>query len=164
MAYTPLDLVKRSELARVLTNAEMDGNLTALETYINAILAGTANYEAGNALKLGGSTAAQILATPAWTNATMTNSWVEYASTDKPRYTKTATGIVCLDGLAKSGTVGAAMFTLPVGYRPNQTQRFCVISNDAIGKLVVGTDGTVTLTNGSNVYASLSGLMFNTAS
>lgn len=49
-----LDLTKRSELARGLTNAEQDANLTALETFINGLLSGTAGYEAGNALKLGG--------------------------------------------------------------------------------------------------------------
>lgn len=46
----PLDLLKRSELARGLTNAEEDANKTALELFINAILAGTAGYEPAKAL------------------------------------------------------------------------------------------------------------------
>lgn len=50
-----LDLIKRSELARGLTNAEQDGNLTALETHINGLLAGTTGYEAGKAKDLSGS-------------------------------------------------------------------------------------------------------------
>jgi len=49
-----LDLLKRSEKGSGLTNAEEDANKTAIETFINAILAGTAGYQAGDALKLGG--------------------------------------------------------------------------------------------------------------
>jgi len=60
----PINLLKRSELARGLTNAEQDGNLTALETFINNILAGTPGYQAGDALKLAGQ-----LGTSFWTDA-----------------------------------------------------------------------------------------------
>jgi hypothetical protein len=55
----PLDLLKRYELARGLTNSEEDANKTSLETYINAIIAGTSGYQpatALNALQLAGVT------------------------------------------------------------------------------------------------------------
>lgn len=49
-----LALNKYSVLLRLLEFAEIDGNWTAIETFINGLVAGTAGYEAGNALKLGG--------------------------------------------------------------------------------------------------------------
>lgn len=49
-----LALNKYSTLLRLLEYAEVDGNWTNVETYINGLIAGTAGYEAGNALKLGG--------------------------------------------------------------------------------------------------------------
>src|SRR6185369_6211548 len=82
VAAAPIDLTKRSELSRGLTNAEQDANLTAIETYINALLTGTSGYEAGNALKLGG-----VLASSHWNNNNCTKS-----ISGNTGWTKTADG------------------------------------------------------------------------
>lgn len=49
-----LALNKYNILLRLLEGSEIDANWAAIETFINGLLAGTAGYEAGNALKLGG--------------------------------------------------------------------------------------------------------------
>lgn len=47
------------------------------------------------------------------------NGWVNYgAPYGGARFRKLASGLVVLDGLISTGTIGAAAFTLPVGYRP----------------------------------------------
>jgi hypothetical protein len=49
-----------------------------------------------------------------------TNSWVNFDSV-RPVGFYRHLGRVYLTGVAKSGTVGAAIFTLPAGYRPAET-------------------------------------------
>lgn len=108
-----LDLLKRSELARGLTNAEQDGNLTAIETFINAILAGTAGYDAGNALKVGGVAAASL-----WTD---TNNTKSIAASG---WQKLASGLIIQWGIATTGTelpasgiyYSSANITLPMAF------------------------------------------------
>jgi hypothetical protein len=48
------------------------------------------------------------------------NSWANYgAPYGGARFRKMPDGLVIMDGLIQSGTVGAAAFTLPAGYRPD---------------------------------------------
>jgi hypothetical protein len=104
-----------------------------------------------------------FLAPPAWTAPTLGNSWVDYGlGYSAAGYYKDATGAVHLQGAIKSGTVGAAAFTLPAGHRPLGSHAYAVPSGPgpAFGVVVVAADGTVSLTVGSNVFASLSGISF----
>jgi hypothetical protein len=104
-----------------------------------------------------------FLAPPAWTAPTLGNSWVDYGlGYSAAGYYKDATGAVHLQGAIKSGTVGAAAFTLPAGYRPLGSNAYAVPSGagPAFGVVVVAADGTVSVTVGSNVFASLSGISF----
>ncbi len=95
---------------------------------------------------------------------TLLNSWVAFGGTgNPPGYFKDAHGVVHLRGLVKSGTVGAAIFTLPAGYRPANQELFACVSNDAFGRLDVTSAGNVTLAVGSNVFASLDGVIFRAA-
>ncbi len=73
--------------------------------------------------------------------------------------------MVHLRGLAAGGVVGTAIFTLPVGYRPSVAGSVLhpVISNGALGGVVVDSAGVVTLLVGSNVYADLSPVHFRVA-
>ena len=73
--------------------------------------------------------------------------------------------MVHLRGLAAGGVVGTAIFTLPVGYRPSVAGAVFqpVISNGALGGVVVDSAGVVTLLIGSNVYADLSPVHFRVA-
>lgn len=49
----------------------------------------------------------------------LTNGWVNYAAPYGPaRFRKLASGLVVMNGLISSGTVGAVAFTMPTGYLP----------------------------------------------
>lgn len=98
----------------------------------------------------------------AYTDASYLNSWVSYNTTthNKAGYYKTTTGVVRLQGVVKSGTIGQPIFTLPTGYRPAKTLLFTVPSNGAFGVLEIQTDGDVIATTGNNTYVSLEGIQF----
>ena len=98
---------------------------------------------------------------PTWTAPTMGNSWVNFgAPYQVAGYTLTPGSEVKLRGVIKSGTVNTTIFTLPAGYRPASDRIFSVISNAAVGVLVIQSDGDVILTTGNNTYASLDGVSF----
>jgi len=89
------------------------------------------------------------------------NSWVRYSAGEAaPGYFRDPFGFVQLKGVAKDGTINTTMFTLPPGYRPYEKQTVATISNGAIGRLDVNTDGTVVPVSGSNVYFSLNNIRF----
>lgn len=51
--------------------------------------------------------------------AGFTNGWVNYAAPYGPlRWRKLSSGLVLLEGLIQSGTLGSTAITLPVGWRP----------------------------------------------
>ena len=61
---------------------------------------------------------------PTWTAVTYTNSWVDFTGSTTTRYTKRPDGVVRVEVKAKNGSSAtAAMFTLPVGYRPGQNMQ-----------------------------------------
>lgn len=78
-------------------------------------------------------------------------------------YFKDQSGIVHLRGLVTGGTVGAAIFNLPAGYRPSAQESFAIQSNNVFGRCDVTPAGDVFATAGSNVYFSLSGISFRPA-
>ncbi len=89
------------------------------------------------------------------------NSWVAWgAGEGVPGYWKDPFGFVHLKGVIKSGTINAVAFNLPPGYRPPEKQTIASISNGAIGRLDVATNGDVTPVAGSNVYFSLNNIQF----
>lgn len=95
--------------------------------------------------------------------AAFQNSWVNFDGGFTPAaYWFDVDGNVCLQGQIKSGTIGQAAFTLPVGYRPATTRAFSINSNGAFGSLIVNTSGTVVVAVGSNTLASLDGVCFST--
>jgi len=92
---------------------------------------------------------------------TLLNSWVNFGSgQDTVGYYKDSSGTVRLKGLIKSGTLGATAFILPVGFRPAEVRYFACWSNSAFGGCNVGSDGQVSIANGSNVSFSLAGISF----
>ncbi|QXH68614.1 phage tail fiber domain-containing protein [Pseudomonas asgharzadehiana] len=94
-----------------------------------------------------------------------TNSWLDYGGgTFSPvSYYKDTDGIVHLRGAIKSGTVAAAAFLLPAGFRPAGNSYFPCVSNNAFGFFNITTGGGVVLQVGSNSYASLDGISFRAA-
>lgn len=104
---------------------------------------------------------------PVVTTPTMQNSWVSYdGGTDYgiAGYYKDAAGVVHLRGLIKSGTMGAAAFTLPAGFRPQYRCIFMGLSanNNTICRVDVFQNGQVAPQggSGSNVWVSLEGMSF----
>lgn len=98
-----------------------------------------------------------------WTPVTVfTNSWLDFGGgTFSPvSYYKDTDGIVHLRGAIKSGTVAAAAFLLPVGFRPSGSSYFPCVSNNAFGFFNITSGGGVVLQVGSNTYASLDGISF----
>jgi hypothetical protein len=75
---------------------------------------------------------------------TLLNSWANYdPSTYAPAaFTKTADGVVHIEGLVKDGT-SDLVFILPVGYRPPTNTQFAQIANSAFARLEVQSDGHV---------------------
>lgn len=98
-----------------------------------------------------------------WQAVTYLNAWTSYGSTYAPAgYRKDSQGRVHLRGLVASGTIGTAIFSLPVGYRPVYRVLFVTISNSAIARCDVDTNGDVIAYNGSNAWFALDGLSFFT--
>ena len=104
---------------------------------------------------------------PLFITPTLQNSWVNYPSNTGPNYSqagyfKDSNGIVHLRGLVRFGTAGAAIFTLPAGYRPGGRSMFpsFTASPDTYGGVDVATSGQVTNRSGLNGYVSLSGIQF----
>lgn len=96
-------------------------------------------------------------------DAPFEHGWTFYgAPYSKAGYIKDPAGFVRLTGVIKSGTLGAAAFTLPPGYRPAvDPGPFAVVSNGLFGRVDVATDGTVTPQSpSSNASVSLEGIVF----
>lgn len=99
-----------------------------------------------------------------WNAPTLLNSWANQGGGWNPAgYWKDPHGVVHLRGNIKSGTVGAAAFTLPAGYRPTNTEGFTAVANGAFGAVNVDNGGNVIPAVGSNVGISLDGITFRAA-
>lgn len=107
------------------------------------------------------------LLTGAWQTPALTNSWVDFdvAMFAQAGYRKIDTR-VRLRGMVKLGTLAAAIFTLPAGYRPPKTVSFTVMSNNATARVDVTSAGVVSVqaygTGGSNAFVSLDQVAFFT--
>lgn len=90
------------------------------------------------------------------------NSWVNYGSGyADAAYWKDPFGIVHLRGMISTGTVGSTAFTMAPGYRPAENHIFVALSNSAVGRVDISTDGTVKpVTPSSNTWVSLSGITY----
>lgn len=106
---------------------------------------------------------------PVWTAPTLLNSWVNYSAAFNPAgYTKLPTGEVVMRGLIKLGTAASVICTLPVGYRPVQSEIFLCFATgqpqnvriDALnnGNILQGSYGT----SSTNGFVSLAGVRFFT--
>lgn len=101
-----------------------------------------------------------------WTAApAFTNSWANYGSPyGVARYQKDAAGFVHLAGCISSGTMAASAFTLPADCRPTTPLYIACMGNGVVGRLYIGTDGTVVPSSpATNVAVFLDGVSFPTA-
>lgn len=95
-----------------------------------------------------------------FTDATYENSWVSYGSPHYGAGYRLAGKTVTLRGVVKNGTVGTSVFTLPSNMRPTKSLIMVVLSNSAIGRVTIVSDGTVVVSNGNNAWVSLDGISF----
>jgi hypothetical protein len=99
-----------------------------------------------------------------WNAPALLNSWVNYGGAFNPAgYWKDPFGVVHLRGLVKSGTVGQAIFTLPKGYRPANTEAISVASADAFGELRIDGTGNIVAFVGSNTWMSMDSVTLRAA-
>jgi len=96
-----------------------------------------------------------------WITPTLSGAWVAFGGSEQaPAYSRTASGMVLLRGVAKSGTVPSTLFTLPAGFRPLGNRRFPVVANNLFGYISIIATGVVTIEAGSNVYVDLAAVSF----
>ena len=99
---------------------------------------------------------------PTWIIPTMKNGW---ESRGGLAFSKKSDGTIIFKGGLRGGTLGLPAFTLPVGYRPEQT-RIAVVPdstpNGTLFVLSVAGNGDVSLsrTTGTGMLAYLDGLSF----
>jgi type II secretory pathway pseudopilin PulG len=103
---------------------------------------------------------------PLWTDPTLENNWVRYDNYYAGAgFTKTASGMVVLKGLIKSGTAPARAFRLPPGYIPDKNLVFQQSSSTPTGssspdRVDVYADGSVMVQGTANGWISLAGINF----
>ncbi len=97
-----------------------------------------------------------------WIAPTLLNGWVNQGGSTSPAgYYRDAAGRVYLRGDIKSGTIGAAAFVLPAGYRPDFDTFRPVMTTGTYGYAsVAASSGTVYAASGSNAGFDLDGISF----
>lgn len=93
-----------------------------------------------------------------WNTPSLSNSWVNYGGAFQDvRYRKDSSGVVHVQGLVKSGTA-ATVFTLPAGYRPDESLVFATWGGSSAYRLNVASTGEVGFPSGygATPYMSVS--------
>jgi hypothetical protein len=96
-----------------------------------------------------------------WQNPGFQNSWGN--GSVPMQYKANSEGMVKFAGIVAGGATGSGtvIFQLPVGWRPERTVVFPVVSNDtALGTVGVTTAGNVVYLSGGNVKLDLSSISF----
>lgn len=88
-----------------------------------------------------------------WSTPALLNAWTVYAG-NTIGYIRSG-NLVTVKGIATGGTIGAAVFNLPVGYRPSYSPNLATVSNGALGYMYVTTGGDVVASTGSNAWFSI---------
>lgn len=101
-----------------------------------------------------------------WVVPTLSSGWVDFGGAfETSGYIKDG-NTVRLKGIIKSGTIGNAIFNLPIGLRPSKNKFFPCICSDGItevlGAINITADGWVTCKSGTNDWLSLDGISFLT--
>lgn len=89
------------------------------------------------------------------------NGWLAYVGGYQPRFRKLADGMVSVQGILKSGTMGSSAWTMPVGYRANDASTgFSVVSRTAanvygFGMIYTTPVGDMVIYRGDNTEMNL---------
>ena len=101
-----------------------------------------------------------------WGKPALINSWVCFDDAEPtyacPAYTVTSSGLVLLRGMAKSGTVGQPMFSLPERIAPRAYMVLPTSSNSLLARVDVNASGDVIVAYGANTtsYVSLENVRY----
>lgn len=90
-----------------------------------------------------------------WIVPTLLNGWANFGAGNQTAQYRRVGEIVQIRGLVSGGTMSAAIFTFPAGYRAPSSLIFASISNSAIGQLLINSTGDVVPQSGSNVWFSV---------
>lgn len=162
-----------ARVAAVLNGGIDSGNIAD-----GAVTTAKITNKAATLAKINGGTTAGVLTTDAsgnvtanaqqaWQSPTFQNGWINYGSSfETAGYMKDELGFVHLKGMVKNGTAGAAIFTLPVGYRP-AADVYSLNANGGsspyVGIVAVTSAGVVKNDTGTNAYQSLDNVIFKAA-
>ncbi|WP_068773465.1 hypothetical protein [Paenibacillus sp. FJAT-26967] len=130
-----------------------------LKTTLDTVAANQANVETRVSIL---ESIAPNKAQPQWIAATLLNGWLPlYGST---QYYKDSQSNVRLRGRVSQGaiTIASAIFYLPVGYRPSRALYFPILQSNGFGYVTIFPTGAVCIESGSNDYALLDSITFNT--
>ena len=99
-----------------------------------------------------------------WKDATLQNNWAHYVSYGKVQYSKSAEGMVFIQGSARSGTTqnNPVLFNLPYGYRPSH-KTYITGLNNSLGIVVlhIETNGNVVIEkNADSDWLNLDNISF----
>jgi len=150
--------------------ADQSGSCTALKSLNAPLFIGTLSGAASTVVTItSGQVTGALGYTPVnpafagWTKATLSGSWTHLTAgyAEAGYSTVNPQGNVKLRGLVTGGSVPGTLFTLPSGSRPPFRVLYNVISNLAIGSVVVKTSGTVSAVTGNTAWISLDNLEFN---
>lgn len=99
-----------------------------------------------------------------WKEATLQNNWAHYVSYGKVQYSKSAEGMVFIQGSARSGTTqnNPVLFNLPYGYRPSH-KTYITGLNNSLGIVVlhIETNGNVVIEkNADSDWLNLDNISF----
>ncbi len=136
-----------------LSNAPADGALYMVLANI-AVLNGTAFIDQAHVTDL----RSYVLGDTGWIQVSggvgFQNAWVDFGGGNPNAAYRRIGNVVRMRGIIKTGTIGLAAFTLPLGFRPIVQQGFACPSNSAFGFLSVTNAalGTVIPNAGSNVF------------
>lgn len=103
------------------------------------------------------------VSTLTWNNLTYNSTWGSYgAPYGAAQYSKDNAGLVRLRGVVKpNGSTSATIGTLPSGYRPPSSILIPYQDNNGTKTLVIGTDGTLTMSNILPTWVSLDNITFS---
>jgi len=96
------------------------------------------------------------------------NSWTNFLLTTSPLcFYKDPQGFVQIRGFIKDGTIPAAVFTLPTGYRPPYDFFAPIFSSSGASQVlgyisISSSTGNVKVEGGNNAQVSLDGIVFST--
>jgi hypothetical protein len=130
---------------------------------IEILTSGQVQMETGNNgwISLSGKSFGSAGMASSWKYASYQNGWSTYNQYPPARYFVDSFGMVHIEG-AVTGGGSAIIFMLPEECRPDYQTLFATWTNPGQGgRVTVETNGEVRMDVGSNVWFSLSGIMFS---